>query len=244
MRVLHLSDCHGKLPKGLKSLCPDLLILSGDICPHDMRNFTPGIKNMSGFYATDWFSSWNFRQIDAEAERKFQNAWIEAALMTWIRRKGIPLSNVIVVRGNHDWADFEKYFENGLNTGARTSLIKGKLIGTLAGVPPYTGEWQDEVKEEELAFRLGMIDPGIDFLVSHVPPRGILDGYIGSSSVETAVLGSVTEPPLFKNLTHHFFGHSHETRGVTTVSVGGVEEDERNIVFSNAAETYKLIEIP
>ncbi|CAE8615480.1 unnamed protein product [Polarella glacialis] len=68
---------------------------------------------------------------------------------------------------------------------------------------PFT--WQDQAPEE--------VPEGLDILVTHVPPKGILDhslrdGSRAGSSRLTAALAKLKKPPRL-----HLFGHIHEGHG-------------------------------
>jgi len=235
MNILAMADTHGRLPKLPPSILAtriDLMILAGDITPTNTRN---------------WDMSNRFRLVDVVKESASQKIWMNEKFMPWTKNfKGVE--NIVFVNGNHDFFDSTEIEGiHALKTGSRVITINGIKIGLLAGSMPFTGEWSDEVDEYEMKQRISAIDKDIQLLVSHVPPFGIRDqaysgDYIGCKSLREAILGhsSAFEPeqilvsPHFEKLTHHFYGHCHETRGTEIQEVDG-----RKVVFHNLAETYE-----
>ena len=236
------ADLHGDLPKIPRASrnSEAVIVLCGDICPNFTENFTPGIKSGDTFTPSSWNGYWNFRQIDKRAEAMTQNKWVEEKLLPHLVANGIDLNNVIAVRGNHDWADLERFFPNSLNIGAKVITVQGVKIGLLSGSLWFTGEWQDEVDEFTINERLLRLDKDIQMLVSHQPPYGIKDrghgeAHAGSQSIYMAIFGKSLfdqAQPYFTDLKIHVFGHLHDSRGAERHEVSG-----RQVIFYNAART-------
>lgn len=248
MNIIHMSDLHGSLPQIPKKYKwnPNVIIfLSGDICPNNVDNFVPGIKSGPVFNPTSWNGFWNFRKIDIDAERLYQNIWIETKLIPHLEKNGIKLDQIIGVSGNHDWAIFSNYFPNIIEAESKTITIQDIKIGLLCGSLWFTGEWQDEVTEQILLDRINNIETDIDILISHQPPYSILDrghgeARIGSQSIYTSIFGkSVFDniQPRFNNLRLHCFGHAHDAKGAKHFNI-----EDRKIKFYNAANTRFDIE--
>jgi Icc-related predicted phosphoesterase len=242
MNFLHFSDLHGKLPAIPTKYhgTEVIVILSGDICDNYPDNWIPGIKLGDSFTPMGWRDHWNFRKIDFVKEAELQNQWIETVLLPYLTKCNIKSDNVIAIRGNHDWADFEKYFGNSLNVGAKNLTLQGIKFGLLTGVPQFTGEWFDEIDELTFENRIKELDSEIEILVTHSPPYGILDrGHgqtnIGSPIIYKALFGkSVFEniSPYFNKLRFHLFGHAHDARGAKHFDFEG-----RTLKCYNASQT-------
>ena len=249
MNILHFSDLHGKLPQIPKKYhgTDVVIVLSGDICENFPDHWQPGLKLGPNFTPMGWRDYWNFRKIDGQVEGKLQNEWIETKLNPCFVECNIKPENIIPIRGNHDWADFEKYYPNSLNTDSKTITFRDKKIGLLCGVPAFTGEWQDEIGNITMQKRIDALDRDIEILVSHTPAYGILDKghgetHIGSPELYTAMFGkSVFEniEPFFTNLRLHLFGHAHDARGAKHFEFG-----ERKLKCYNAAVTRFEIDLP
>lgn len=247
--ILHFSDLHGKLPAiPVKYWNTDVtIVLSGDICDNYPDHWQVGVKQGTLFTPTAWNGPWNFRRINGTEEGRLQNEWIETVLLPHFVKCGIPVENVIAVNGNHDWADFDKYFPNAIKAGAKTILYRGIKIGLMVGVPQFTSEWYEELSEWGIEDRLKQLDPEIEILVTHTPPYSVLDrGHgqdrIGSQALYTLLFGkSVFEavPPFFNNVKLHLFGHAHAAKGGKHFDF-----DDRKLKCYNAAGTRFELDFP
>lgn len=140
-----------------------------------------------------------------------------------------PHAHKVVIAGNHDLC-----LERDLAFGARlfegaTYLLDGEA--TIAGLRFYGSPWQPEFmgwgfnlpRGEPLRRVWSKIPNGIDVLLTHGPPFGVLDRtltgmWVGCEELRVAV--DRAQPRL------HVFGHIHEGLGVHT---------ESGVVFVNAA---------
>lgn len=243
--ILHYSDLHGKLPQIPKKRRNDdtILVLSGDIAdnyPED--TFVPGYMSNGVFTPSNW-NMWNFRMIDKILEAELQSGWIQTVLIPHLVDNKIKLDNVIILKGNHDFCSFEKFFTNGLDIGVKHVTIKGIKFGMFTGVLPFTGEWNDEVDDSIIGERIKEIDQDIDILVTHVPTYGIRDGggnfeKLGSPSLYNAIFGIQGITPYFHKIRYHLFGHSHGNHGVDKHEIDG-----RVVRFVNAACQRMVIDI-
>ncbi len=170
-----------------------------------------------------------------------------AGVARWLKtqkeRQGYK--QVVVIAGNHDWL-FQRepeaarriMKENGLvylqdsavTLGADASVTEGLCPGpgriTIYGSPwqPEFMNWAFNLKRgSELRAKWDMIPAGIDILMTHGPPHGILDGVgwpsedvePGDSSKAIRHLGC---EELIKAVERvkpkvHVFGHIHASRG-------------------------------
>lgn len=150
----------------------------------------------------------------------------------------LPAKKKVFVAGNHDWV-FEKSPEE-----ARRLLPEGVIylqdeLVEVDGLKIFGSPWQPEFCEwafnlprgHLLAKKWAQIPSGIDILVTHGPPMGILDWsnysheHVGCADLRRAI--SRVKPKL------HVFGHIHGSYG-TAVHAG--------TLFVNAAicdEAYR-----
>jgi Icc-related predicted phosphoesterase len=143
----------------------------------------------------------------------------------WIKSLGIPS---IIVAGNHDLSLQDDYFRetilfNGIYLNNSVTDFKGlKVYGS--PMSPRVGHWGFGYSPREGYKCWEKIPIGTDILITHGPPRGILDigGNMMSSLGGDALLNRVNKvkPKL------HVFGHIHESYGISS---------QENTVFVNAA---------
>lgn len=144
----------------------------------------------------------------------------------------------ICVAGNHDRV-FQhnpelarKVLSNAIYLQDELVVVEGLRIYGTPWTPTF-GYWSFMASEADLKYHYSYIPEDLDILVSHGPPKGILDivprgVHAGSTSMKEA-LTKLTLPPI-----HHIFGHLH-TGGGKTVEVG-------DTFYHNAAictEEYK-----
>jgi Icc-related predicted phosphoesterase len=130
---------------------------------------------------------------------------------------GQPHRSKVVIAGNHD-RSFEK------EPRQARALIKSALYledqaATVAGIRFYGSPWQpwfldwafNLPRGDALRIKWAMIPDDTDVLITHGPPRGILDRTLSGEAVGCADLLARIEairPPL------HVFGHIHEGAGI------------------------------
>lgn len=137
---------------------------------------------------------------------------------------GQPHARKVVIAGNHDWGfQRDPNVFRGIMTNAE--YLEDSEI-TINGLRIYGSPWQPEFCDwafnlsrmtTELAEKWAMIPEGIDVLVTHGPPHGILDvpGGDDESYVRRvgcrdmrARLAAMARPPAL-----HVFGHIHHSYG-------------------------------
>ena len=153
----------------------------------------------------------------------------------WLRE--LPHKHKVVIAGNHDFL-FEKDInlaKNALGPGLTylqdsDSEIEGlKFYGS-----PWTPrffDWAFNVDRGQLYRKWNLIPEGLDVLITHGPPAGILDKnapawggiHVGCTELYDAV--KLVRPKL------HVFGHIHESNG---------RLDQDGTIFVNAAVGYRL----
>lgn len=161
-------------------------------------------------------------------------------------RGGMPRgASLVIVPGNHD-AAFQDHLprimevlRNHASWGPCHILIdevveiEGRRFYGSPWTPPFH-DWSFMKEEDDLAdlYRASM-PSRIDLLITHGPPKGILDpGYEVAFADSLALLRAVGE----RKIGHHVFGHLHGAGG-QTVEMGGTQ-------FYNVAacnEAYKLV---
>ena len=205
MRIVAMSDLHGHLPADVPAA--DLVIIAGDVCPDVPGSALPSHRRSAGIRQADWlresFAPW------AEGLRA------DATIMCW---------------GNHDFA--------GELPPDRLPPLPVEIVTDravrVAGVSLYATPWTFTVPEvwafdvepDELAGYMDAIPTGIDILVTHGPPFGVLDRVASGHHVGSRALAAASarvRPQL------HVFGHIHEARGRegTSCNVSVVDEHYR-----------------
>ena len=123
----------------------------------------------------------------------------------------------IVIAGNHDFC-FEKHPDESRHilSDAGIMYLEDEAIEvsgvTFYGIPwtPQFGNWAFMDTPDNLAERWSHVPYGTDVLISHGPPRGILDmTHFGerAGGIEHRTVVSSIRPKL------NVFGHIHETYG-------------------------------
>lgn len=189
MRILHLSDTHGGLPK-LRTDA-DVVVHSGDFLPNRSRIAT--------------------------IEYAFQPLWVEdnaKRLRDWLGER--PL---LVCSGNHDFCSPARLLQavgiQAIDLDDKRVEHDGFIFHGFPYVPEFTSEWMHECDDEELTARTEGIDlKGVDVLVAHSPIFKLLD-----KNREGGHCGSVPMRNFLKKSTHvprwYMHGHIHESHGST-----------------------------
>ena len=202
MRIVAVSDLHGWLPPQIPAC--DLLIIAGDVCPD-----VPGT---------------GFRDRLVEAA-EHQARWLREQFTPWVERQ--PATDIVMCWGNHDYVgeapDLVPSMPVQLLTDAETHVQGWRLYAT-----PWTSfmpdVWAFDVPRTELDYYMRRIPDGIDILVTHGPPFGVLD------RVQTGVLAgsqALLEAAARVRPRVHVFGHIHECRGQRGRSYNVAVLDER-----------------
>lgn len=210
----------------------DVYVCTGDMLP----NFpiTPKKRDFS-FGVVDW------RKIDPDHEYVNQNAWAKRQ-GSYRQFFGSPDAPVVCVRGNHCFIGLAPMFSGGevwevSHLPHRTKEYCGLKFGGVRGINYICGEWSDELGGAEWSKAVDELPMDVDVLVSHAPPRGILDSlpwgkvHLGSDALASYVNRRMMES---FPLRAHLFGHIHEC--CVTEQVG-------DTLFSNAATTFHELDI-
>lgn len=142
-----------------------------------------------------------------------------AGELTWLRN--LPHKHKVIVAGNHDWL-FQRepwavpLLVEGL-TYVQNSCVEIEGL-RIYGSPytPYFEGWAFNVDRDRLTEEMYAMPEGVDVLVTHGPPLGIMDRcHSGGEELGCSALRAAVErvkPKL------HIFGHIHPGFGQTEQS--------------------------
>jgi Icc-related predicted phosphoesterase len=215
MKIVAISDLHGKLIPLDKIPESDLLLIAGDIAP--------------------WYHGWNL--LD-------QAHWLRDIFSDWLSKVSKKTNHIVGIFGNHDWVGEKgkhllptlpwSYLETS------SIVIDGLKIW---GSPwtPFFCDWAfnypaDPMEAEKFAPDLyEKLPDGTDIVITHGPPIGILDlcpdGHrAGCWHLKKRIFE--VKPKL------HVFGHIHGAHGMETI------DDIQFANVSVLNEQYKRIYEP
>lgn len=234
MRIVHASDWHGKLIELPEA---DAYVFTGDMLP----NF-PVVERDFGLRL------WS---IDRERERVKQAEWLADRKHPHRAMLKSPDAPILCVRGNHDFIDAATLFPGADVTefiGNEVHEVLGRSFTGHRGIPWIHGTLNDETHRPDLIDRMKAM-PKADVYLTHYPPWGIMDydGWPGHGEEHYGLeemayrLIMLSDPPPDRPLETdavralHLFGHVHEC--------GGQTRQEGNVLFSNAATTFNVIDL-
>jgi len=152
----------------------------------------------------------------------------------------LPHKHKVVIPGNHDFL-FEKDANHALSLlncdvtylQESAALVAGLRIWGSPRTPRFY-DWAFNVDRGEAIRRYwGMIPSGLDILVTHGPPHGILDT---TNSGESAGCEELANAIARVRPRVHAFGHIHEP--------GGSTKEMDGTVFVNCASGYRSEHLP
>ena len=262
MRIVHISDWHGEsnsLPEA------DLYVVTGDMLPnfctfqYEMVDRSP--LSINPLKVINWPANMHLlgcaaakkpkdsayvgRITDPADEFSKQNRFIDIELQKggFRRHLGSHDAQVVVIRGNHDFVDLGRWFGGDVfefGADGTSFEFKGLKISGVRGINWIVGEWSDELTDPEWRDAMRLFPDDCDMLLTHAPPRNILDSSYGSH-YGADILASYVHRRMIKSdedgakpLRAHFFGHIHEANG---------SENIEGILFSNAATTHIVHDI-
>lgn len=134
--------------------------------------------------------------------------------------KDLPYTHKIVVAGNHDtvlayWGkeESEKWFKekaDAIYLQDSSVVINDKLIYGSPWTPNY-GSWSFMMNDNKLFIKWGYIPKETSVLITHGPPKGILDlSYSPDNKLEyCGDKNLLNRVKTLDNLQYHIFGHIH-----------------------------------
>lgn len=155
----------------------------------------------------------------------------------WLEMNRHRYKQVIVVPGNHDLY-FEAHWDMAVKDCEAADIrllhnssldVEGKRFYGSAHTPVYH-DWGFMLGPEAISEAWDKIPAGLDVLITHGPPAGILD---------SSYRGGIGCPALLQKIEEtkprvHVFGHAHEGQGVLSTD---------DTTFVNAACTVTVLDI-
>lgn len=170
-----------------------------------------------------------------------------ADFLSWLRE--LPHRHKIYVPGNHDFAsarlhakgDLRRLCQDGVDILVNETVcsVDQVMVHGNPQTPPWPayGMWSFQpIRTDWSASPKG----GVDVLVTHGPPKGVLDeNMVGIKCGDQALLDYVLE----LKPKYHLFGHIHPSNGVhdngvTTFMNGAIVDDWHNVV--NKPRVFKV----
>jgi len=220
LRVIHISDTHGKFPKLFgKFSC---VIHSGDFFPDF---FCSGNKTQMMAHQLDWLNQ-NLENI---------KIWLQ----------GTPL---LFIMGNHDWIH-PGLVEQTLNAdGIKAINLHDKIVSHqevnfygFPYVPTINGSFNYERAIPEMTMEADKMiqvlqSTYVDVIVAHAPLYQVLDLTHGNSHVGNSIMSTALDYKLNTDIIpmYYFCGHIHESHGISI---------RNGMLISNSATSQNIIEI-
>ena len=217
MKAVAISDMHSML--NFKVPKVELLLIAGDLCP---------------------------AVHSAHLSINMQHNWLDNEFRKWINEQ--PVNHAIAVSGNHDWIwevakDRVPWF--GMGDDRKFEYIEDELIiykklkiyGTPVQLP--FNDWAFNRDEESIQKYWDNIPTGLDILLLHCPPYGILDE-THHPNYASEHIGSKSLLKRIKEVRPRYviFGHNHGEHGAKEID---------GITYVNASlvdEEYKMVREP
>lgn len=186
MKIQLISDTHGKHRDMDLDLSCDTIIHAGD-----STNYYELYRNEIEFkYFYTWFAS-------------------------------LPYKNKIIIAGNHDaWA--KKKYNRDILKELNIIYLEDEIIELegkkICGSPwsPNFGNWHFMKKRESLYKHWdNLLEYDIDLLVTHTPPKGVLDlSFDRFRNLEMCGCSGLRKAVMKYEPKHHVFGHIHNNKDI------------------------------
>ena len=157
---------------------------------------------------------------------------------------GLPHRHKIVIGGNHDHRLARDPVKARSLFSEAVYLLDDFVV--IAGITIYGAPWQplfNDIACDAFALPRGkalkekwdMIQPGVDILVTHTPPAGILDqdGPVSHGCSDLAAAVAILKP------RYHVFGHIHSHHGM--IKIGATRYINCNVQGKNGALRSALL---
>ena len=222
MRLCHVSDTHGNLPRLYGRY--DVVVHTGDFFPN----------------------SHHVMQANKTREMEFQLQWLrdnEANFKGWLQGH-----TLLYVLGNHDFLHPELMSQELNGMGIKAINLTDNLVTfdsvTFFGFPyvPYIdGTWNFERHLPEMQVEVDkMVEvlnkTYVDVLCCHSPPYKVLDLTIGNEVIGSTAIADALDYKISKDMLPPVYlcGHVHEAHGMAS---------RNGLLVSNAAITRHIIEV-
>lgn len=223
-----IADLHGFLPHTSEIPESDILLIAGDICPdfHRMSKARYGVQRSQPV-------------VDRGEQR--QRHWLDTVFREWldvIRARG---TEVVVTWGNHDFVGEHPFLIPELDWHLLVDdeiTVHGLRIW---GTPwcPNLRRWAFQIEDRANDVRVSQIPDGLDILMTHSPPFGVLDfvaPQFGSVHVGDEWLRHEMDRLRVPTMV---CGHIHEQRGVEKVALKDTDEFTVVINVAHMDEKYE-----
>lgn len=206
MKIWHISDTHAKHDQLLVPNGVDTVVHSGDAS--NSRDLT---RNSVEFYNfLDWFAN-------------------------------LKIKNKVFVAGNHDLSIERRMITKGDLKSKGIQYIENELVeidGLSFWGSPFTptfGDWSFMMKRSKMKSVWDLIPSRVDVLVTHGPPKGVLDltdDREGGGIIQVGCK-SLMNKVLEARPKAHLFGHIHDSKLVKNAGV--LRPSSERTIFSNGS---------
>jgi Icc-related predicted phosphoesterase len=140
-----------------------------------------------------------------------------SSFLYWLSQQ--PAKHKVAIPGNHDWLfDRDPFMARNLLSQYSDIIMLNDELKEVMGlkiygspVTPRFFDWAFNADEDDLYETWSKIPDGIDILVTHGPPKGVLDITQDGDSVGCPILAA--EIMYRIKPKYHIFGHIHEGYG-------------------------------
>lgn len=237
MRILFTSDLHGYEPayhhfaRLLGEGGFDCGIIAGDLVNHFTRHETDAILRRAGLTQRDLILEGSPEQIRSRRKLRkstFAKAHLARAerMQSMICEHGVPVFFIMgnddgIVAGGYEWSSTD--LMRNVNQ-RRIEFLEWNFVGYQYTNPFVGGIFEKSEPEQrnDLDHLLPLVDERT-ILVTHGPPRGILDSHgFGSSALREFVDHC--------NPTLHLFGHIHQAAAIRWPFINGAFPEVRRFL--------------
>lgn len=210
MKLAMVSDLHGKLLPDAEPC--DVLIIAGDICPDNQFTLRDRLKCAT-----------------------IQASWFSQEFIPYLKRQLYSARYVLFIWGNHDFLGEFPELLPALPTGVvllhdSSIVLDGVRFSGTPWVSVPGNRWALDRPEAMNSQAYELLNMTTDVLITHGPPKMILDSVAGGEHVGSSSLRRERDLILPQI---HVFGHIHEARGVKSVTGGACYN------VSAVTETYQ-----